>query len=77
MTEYRNLTTKDAASQCTEVYEDDYLVARIVPHDIGTGWKIVDLESKTLTTQPYETVELALKYLPIGLPKRRNETDDF
>jgi hypothetical protein len=48
-----------------------------VPHGTPFGWKIVNLEGKALTTQPYQTVELALKYLPIGLPKRRNETDDF
>jgi hypothetical protein len=70
MTDYRNLTTKETATQCVEVYEDGDLVARIVPHESETGWMIVNLAGKPLTMQPYETVKLALNYLPLGLPKR-------
>ncbi len=76
MTDYRNLTTKDTGTACTDVYEDGHLVARLVPHDRGSGWKIVDLKGSALTTQPYDTAKLALQYLPTGLLKRRDETDD-
>ena len=57
---------KDMGSECWGVLEDDVLVARIVPHDIGYGWKLVDLQGKALNTRNFETPELALKHLPGG-----------
>jgi hypothetical protein len=60
-------TLKDAGSECWAVYDDDRLVARIVPHDAGGGWKAVDLNGKALTTQPYGWPELCLQYLPAEL----------
>jgi hypothetical protein len=60
-------TLRDAGSECWAVYDNDRLVARIVPHDSGTGWKAVDLNGKALTTQPRDTPELVLKYLPADL----------
>ncbi len=62
-------TVMDAGKDCYAVYDGDRLVARIVPHRSGFGWRAVspDLAEKDLTTQRYETPELALKYLPAGL----------
>ncbi len=67
MTDDRNLTTKDTGTECTEVYENGYLVARIVPHDSGFGWKVVGPQGKGLSTRAFETRELTLQYLPRGL----------
>jgi hypothetical protein len=53
-------TIKDKGSECREVYDDDVLVARIVPHDSGSGWKGVNLIGRTLTVQPYSTPQLVL-----------------
>lgn len=57
-------TMKDTGSECWEVYDDDSLVARIVPHNTGAGWKIVDLQGNALNTRSFETPDLALKFLP-------------
>jgi hypothetical protein len=76
MTDDRKLTLRDAGAECKAVHEDGDLVARLVPHDSGSGWKIVDLNGKALSTQPYETPRLALRYLPRGLPKQRDDADD-
>ena len=57
-------TMKDTGSECWEVYDEDCLVARIVPHDTGAGWKLVDLNGNALNTRSFETPNLAEKYLP-------------
>jgi len=60
-------TIKDTGSECHEVYDDDCLVARIVPHDTGTGWKLVDLNGTALNTRSFERPSLAVEYLPSKL----------
>ena len=47
-----------------EVYDDDFLVAQIVPHDSGTGWSLVDLRGHAFSIRSYETPESAADYLP-------------
>ena len=47
-----------------EVYDDDCLVAHIVPHNSGTGWKLVDLRGHAFSIRTDETPELAAQYLP-------------
>ena len=47
-----------------EVYDDDFLVAHIVPHDSGTGWSLVDLRGHAFSIRSYETPESAADYLP-------------
>jgi hypothetical protein len=42
-----------------EVYDDDFLVAHIVPHDSGTGWSLVDLRGHAFSIRIYETPESA------------------
>jgi hypothetical protein len=60
-----DLRLKQIAAECFEVYDRDHPVVRLVPHDSGC-WKIVDLKGIALDPRPYETPELALKYLPVG-----------
>ena len=50
-------------TECWEVYDDDILVARIVPHDTGSGWKLVDLEGNALNPRSFQTPTLAEIYL--------------
>ena len=54
----------NTAVECREVWEDDQIVAHIVPHDSGVGWKIVDLNGNTLDPRSYSTPEWAEKYVP-------------
>jgi hypothetical protein len=60
-------TIKDTGSECWEVYDDDVLVARIEPHDTGSGWRGVDLTGRALTVQSYSTPQLVLQHLPADL----------
>ena len=60
-------TLKNAGQECWAVYDGDRLIARIVPHDTGAGWKGVDLNGNALTTQSCLTPELVLEDLPAEL----------
>ena len=47
-----------------EVYDDDFMVARIVPHDFGNWLVARPLISYPSSIRSYETPELAADYLP-------------
>jgi hypothetical protein len=61
---------KQTGTECHEVYKDDRVVARVVPHNRGTGWKLVDLKGNALDPRSYGTPELAIRYLPADLLRR-------
>jgi hypothetical protein len=66
-------TLTNTAIECREVWEDDQLIARIVPHDSGVGWQIVDLAGNTLDPRSYATQEWAEK----SVPRRASELAEF
>jgi hypothetical protein len=69
------ITVKEVESDRWDVYDDDRIVARIVPFERGSEWwKLVDLDNTALSTRRFETPQLAGKfysptrYAPLRVP---------
>jgi hypothetical protein len=56
-------TLKETGAGAFDMYDGDWLIARIVSHPAGM-FRPVDLKGKTLSTQSYNTPKLAARYVP-------------